>query len=680
MAFKDKFSVSEVSLPTAADSYLASGDFNGDGFIDFLQTQYVPGTLQRPVSIVSNGVGGYSVLNATLSGNAFENPYAVTGDFTSDGILDVAVFDAGHYDWSVRAGFGHAPVLFVGNGAGQFTASNVLADAVANAPKDSYLGSFSGSNLHIKDVTAADIDLDGDLDLWVESTGGNNITSHFMINENGSFRVDPLRIEQETITGTYPDNYFRYGSGELKDLNGDGAPDLILGQIRDNNPQHLNQSSFVIYNDSKGYFPIENRVKLPLPEFYNGYTSVNAIAAADLNGDGRRDLVLGHTRNDDVAGAVEQAFQGRFLQVLYQQADGSFSDVTGVALGDQTSTTYPPNNESNYPREILIRDVNGDGNLDIIASKFYERTDTYAPAVMLSNGAGQFFAADPSFWQKDAYWGEFPAFGDFNGDGVLDMVHLDRQPGANGQFEYSIPGDDTGIFTLQFSKPGQEGITAASPTRGTDGNDVIVMSRGYENAWGLGGNDQIRSGATDDRIDGGTGIDTVQFSGNRTEYDITRPGAMTAVADLKGRDGDDVLVNIERLQFTDGSLAFDTMGNAGQAYRIYQAAFDRTPDTGGLSFWIKAIDGGVSLIDVAAGFVASAEFTSVYGANPSNLDFVDKLYENVLGRDGEAGGISYWVSQLDAGVSRQQVLAGFAESAENITGVAPAITDGIWYV
>lgn len=143
--------------------------------------------------------------------------------------------------------------------------------------------------------------------------------------------------------------------------------------------------------------------------------------------------------------------------------------------------------------------MNADGNLDIVASEFYERPDTYAPAVMLSNGAGQFFAADHSFWQADASWGALPAFGDFNGDGVLDMVHLDRHP-------------DTGIFMLQFSKPGQEGITAASLARGTDGDDVIAISRGYDNASWLGGNDQIRSGTTDDRIDGSAGLDTVHFS------------------------------------------------------------------------------------------------------------------------------------------------------------------------
>jgi len=53
----------------------------------------------------------------------------------------------------------------------------------------------------------------------------------------------------------------------------------------------------------------------------------------------------------------------------------------------------------------------------------------------------------------------------------------------------------------------------------------------------------------------------------------------------------DTLVSIERIQFTDGTLALDESGNAGQAYRLYQAAFGRTPDTPGLSHNLNLLDG-----------------------------------------------------------------------------------------
>ncbi len=137
---------------------------------------------------------------------------------------------------------------------------------------------------------------------------------------------------------------------------------------------------------------------------------------------------------------------------------------------------------------------------------------------------------------------------------------------------------------------------------------------------------------------------------------------------------------LERIVFVDGILAFDFDGGAGQAYRIYEAAFDRMPDLGGLSYWIRSIDSGASLLSVAEGFINSAEFKSVYGENPTDAELISKLYQNILNREGEAAGIDYWLDQLGSGASRAQVLANFSESPENVQGVAPAISDGIWYV
>ena len=105
---------------------------------------------------------------------------------------------------------------------------------------------------------------------------------------------------------------------------------------------------------------------------------------------------------------------------------------------------------------------------------------------------------------------------------------------------------------------------------------------------GGAGNDTLVGGAGNDTLDGGAGLDTALFSGSKAGYTLTRTSSgMTAAS---AADGTDALINIERLQFTDKTLAFDLDGNAGQAYRLYQAAFDRVPDQGGLGYWIDEMD------------------------------------------------------------------------------------------
>ena len=189
-------------------------------------------------------------------------------------------------------------------------------------------------------------------------------------------------------------------------------------------------------------------------------------------------------------------------------------------------------------------------------------------------------------------------------------------------------------------------------------------------------NEQFRSGIGSDTIDGGPGFDTVIYQCNRDAFTVTKTTNGWTVSSKA--EGIDTLTNVERITFGDRTLALDISGNAGQAYRIYQAAFNRVPDNGGLKFWIGSMDGGASLKDVATGFVGSPEFQTVYGSNPTNEQFVVKLYNNVLHRDPDAGGKAYWLDLMDRGLlDKVGVLMQFSESPENQAGVLNAIINGI---
>lgn len=103
----------------------------------------------------------------------------------------------------------------------------------------------------------------------------------------------------------------------------------------------------------------------------------------------------------------------------------------------------------------------------------------------------------------------------------------------------------------------------------------------------------------------------------------------------------------------------------GKVYRLYQAAFNRKPDAGGLDYWLSRLNTDLTLRQIAAEFVASPEFVAMYGASIDNAAFVTLLYANVLKRTPDAGGLAFWVGQMNGGVPRTEVLVQFSESQEN---------------
>jgi len=224
---------------------------------------------------------------------------------------------------------------------------------------------------------------------------------------------------------------------------------------------------------------------------------------------------------------------------------------------------------------------------------------------------------------------------------------------------------------------------AAFPGTGTAGNDQLVGTANADNFSALAGRDLLIGLGGNDQLNGGADLDTAGYVGLRGSYTVVYNAATggITVMDTNGTEGIDALAEIERLQFADKNLAFDIAGNAGQTYRLYQAAFARTPDTPGLSFWIGQMDIGAALLGVAGQFIASAEFTTKYGANPSNGNFVTLLYQNVLNRLPDAGGLAFWVNQLDGGtISRPEVLIGFSESTENQMALIGVLQQGIEYL
>lgn len=206
---------------------------------------------------------------------------------------------------------------------------------------------------------------------------------------------------------------------------------------------------------------------------------------------------------------------------------------------------------------------------------------------------------------------------------------------------------------------------------------VSVNLTNMENVYTGESNDRITGNEANNQISTGLGIDSFAVNIASTAATVSRNTDGTW--NVAG-EGNDRLANVERIVFTDGMYALDVDGLAGQVYRLYQAAFAREPDDGGVTFWISQADGGQSLLSISQQFTGTAEYQQRYGANPTNDALVAGFYQNVLGREGETGGVTFWTGELNSGNrSVAQVLSGFSESPENVQTVGQTIGNGFLF-
>ncbi|MEO3386339.1 FG-GAP-like repeat-containing protein [Mesorhizobium sp. CAU 1741] len=564
-------------------------------------------------------------------------------DFNGDGYDDLVV---GPLNWPPTEEL--LPTIVVRNN-GNGTFSDVTDSIAGGIP----------TVVHPREIITVDFNGDGLEDVFIADHGYDSepfpgMLNRLLLTENGGLSFSEARLPN------FPD--FTH-STSTADVDGDGDLDIMVGNMAGDEVY----GPYILANDGAGNFSIAAGA-LPSSAYASPNEFYSHLELGDINGDGAPDLFLGSAlgyhrilwndgtgkfadtgtslpaafggdsqaididffdvngdgRTDILVNSYRYDFTGVGTQMLVQQADGSFIDEALLRFGVD-------NEEAPYFRlwnELV--DFDGDGDLDIFAT--YNGSDAPRPELWINDG-GQFARTSLDFATSNLGF-----VGDFDGNGTPDFGTIEG-------------GGFTTIFLNQTPPDASQTGTAA--------NDSISVRTSTLTVDGLGG------------------VDTATFDAARSAFAISKNGSGSI--GLTGDAYTVTLSSVERLGFSDGTLAFDLDGIAGQAYRIYQAAFDRTPDTAGLSYWIKSMDAGTALIDVASGFVSSAEFADVYGADASNETFVSTLYENVLGRDGEAAGIEFWVGQLQGGVTRAQVLAGFSESPENVTGVAPAIADGIWY-
>ncbi len=99
--------------------------------------------------------------------------------------------------------------------------------------------------------------------------------------------------------------------------------------------------------------------------------------------------------------------------------------------------------------------------------------------------------------------------------------------------------------------------------------------------------------------------------------------------------------------------------------QTYLGILTRDADVGGFEGWLGALLAGVSREQVVQVFLGSGEFQSRFGSNLTNAQFVERMYNNILLRSSDPGGLNGWVQALNSGqVTRAQLALSFLDSGE----------------
>jgi hypothetical protein len=249
---------------------------------------------------------------------------------------------------------------------------------------------LGGAALNARSASLADIDNDGDLDLFFQGSSGAR-----QLYRNNVVESDGGTLSYTNITHTLPSGPSAIGdswSAAWGDYNGDGFVDVFVGQTNTSGA-----SGDVLHNDGNGFANVSSAVGLNDPGFHQN------VAWADMNNDNRLDLVIG------MEGPEKH-------QIYLQGADGLFTPV-GAASNFQQ-------NWGTKAYGMAIGDTDDDGDLDVYISTcnggFNLRNNFYENQLAQTGTLSFIDIADSNGTQNmpNSYHSEFV---DFNDDGKLDL-------------------------------------------------------------------------------------------------------------------------------------------------------------------------------------------------------------------------------------------------------------------
>jgi Big-like domain-containing protein/VCBS repeat protein len=385
------------------------------------QTSFAPAVTHN-----SGGRSGYSVVIADVNGDG--EPDLVVVNECAIGVSNCATGTVG---------------VLLGNGDGTFQTA---------IPYGS--GGYDSAS-----VAVADVNGDGKPDIVVTNycVGliycGYGTVGVLLGNGDGTFQTAVLA----DLGG--------YGADSIAvaDVNGDGKPDLVVG-----NDCAVGVSCGavgVLLGNGDGTF------QTAIPYGSGGY-GVVSVAVADLNGDGKPDIVV---HNNCAIGVSNCATAS--VGVLLGNGNGTFQTAVPYGTGGFYS-------EYLAPMSVAVADVNGDGKPDIVVANYCSNANNCATAsvgVLLGNGDGTFQTAVP--YDSGGYGAVSVSVADVNGDGKPDLVvakQCDKNNCATGAVGVLLGNGDGTFQTPVFYSSGESGATstAVADVNGFGRPDIVVSNLG----------------------------------------------------------------------------------------------------------------------------------------------------------------------------------------------------------
>ena len=188
--------------------------------------------------------------------------------------------------------------------------------------------------------------------------------------------------------------------------------------------------------------------------------------------------------------------------------------------------------------------------------------------------------------------------------------------------------------------------------------------------------DSLTGAAGNDTIDGGGGTDTITYTISRSNVALAKTGTGFTVTDNTGANGIDILLNMERVKFSDGGIALDVGAtqSAGQTALLLGAVlpgrlvFDATKQAL-LGAAIDLFDQGYSLQTLSGAVMRLSIWDILTGkTSPTNTDIATYLLTNVNGMTPDATTLISAVAALDTETSfatQGNFLWHLAESSAN---------------